>query len=388
MKLFSVLGIDIKLHFTWWFVFILLAWSLSTSFFPGFYPELGAITHWLMGVTASLLLFVSVLLHELSHSLVARAKKIKVESITLFFFGGVAAITDEEMKPTDEFQMALVGPIFSLFLGGIFYAIFYYNGSLFLKGIMFYLYQLNLILAVFNLVPGYPLDGGRALRAVLYAYFKDLRKATYIAAKGGKFFAGILFFLGFLSLIAGTGMGLWFIFLGGFLYLIAGASYDQVLIREALSKIPLENLIEKKFVKVSPDLTFPKFLKKYYACGQEAFVVQKGKKFLGILNLRKTKKMSHPLQEKTFVRQLLIPASKIKPLDHSANGYQAFKFLMEQDLEMLPVVKGNSWAGIISRKTLMHYLSLESKYGFFPDKKNIRETIRKFRMKGKKNHVR
>ena len=190
MKIFRVFGIDIKLHFTWWFVFALIAWSLSSAFFPHYFPDQTQTMYWSMGITASLLLFVSVLLHELSHSLVARAKNIKVESITLFFFGGVAGITKEDMKPSSEFLMAIAGPLFSLVLAGIFFVIWKINGNVFWTAITYYLWQLNLILALFNLVPAFPLDGGRAFRAILRAYFKDLKKATRIAVIGGKLFAG------------------------------------------------------------------------------------------------------------------------------------------------------------------------------------------------------
>src|SRR3989344_4445971 len=201
MKLFRIFGIDVQLHFSWWFVFALLAWSLSSSFFPQYFPGFENKTYWFMGIISVLLLFLSVLLHELSHSLVAKAKKIKVDSITLFFFGGVASIDDEDIKPSAEFLMSIAGPLFSLLLFGIFYLIYSLNGNIFWTAITFYLYQLNLILAIFNLVPGYPLDGGRAFRAILHAYYKDLSKATRIAARGGKLFAAVLIFMGIVGLL-------------------------------------------------------------------------------------------------------------------------------------------------------------------------------------------
>ena len=226
--LFRIFGIDIRLHFSWWFIFILLTWSLSTSFFPQFFPGQTQMMYWTMGILSSLLLFISVLLHELSHSLVAMAKNIKVESITLFFFGGVAGIEKEDMEPSAEFMMAIAGPLFSLLLAGIFYFINTHNGNILLSAITSYLYQLNFVLAVFNLVPGFPLDGGRAFRAILFAYYKDLKKATRIAAAGGKVVAGLLIVLGLFGMVTGTGGGLWFILLGVFLYFLAGMSYEQI----------------------------------------------------------------------------------------------------------------------------------------------------------------
>ncbi len=362
-KLFTIFGIDIKIHFTWWFVFILLAWSLSASFFPHYFPEQTEIMYWTMGIVASLLLFVSVLLHELSHSLVAQAKRIKVESITLFFFGGVAGITKEEMKPSTELQMALAGPIFSLFLGGIFLLIYKFNGNfLFVEAISFYLYRLNFILAIFNLIPGYPLDGGRAFRAILYWYYKDLKKATKIAVAGGKFFAGFLIILGIMGLISGVGAGLWFIFLGGFLYFIAGVSYEQVVLKDVLEDVPIKELMEKKIPKLSPEMEFSKFVKKYANRDEDVFVI-KGKKFIGLLDLKKIEQMPLKMQELIKLKQISMPLHQIKCLKKDDNAYTAFKKFAEQGLEVLPVMENDKFLGVVSRKLMMHRLVWEMKFG-------------------------
>ena len=362
-KLFRIFGIDVKLHFSWWFIFALLSWSLSSAFFPHFYPDLGIRQYWIMGVSSALLLFFSVLLHELSHSLVAKSKNIKVESITLFFFGGVAGITDEEMKPWDELQMALAGPIFSLTLAGIFFLIFKYNGNILFSGIMFYLYQLNLILAVFNLVPGYPLDGGRALRAILHAYYKDLKKATRIASQGGKFFAGFLIFLGIFGIITGVVNGLWFILLGGFLWFIAGMSYEQVVIKGGLAKVPLREVLDKKYLSLNPDLSFAEAVKKAYPYRQDSFLVKKGTELAGILDFKRIAKMPSEMQKRIKVKQLMIPRSSLKMISSQDSCYQAFKLMLEQNLDLLPVMSGFKVIGVISKKTLTHRLIWDLKYG-------------------------
>jgi Zn-dependent protease len=367
IKIFKIFGIDVKLHISWWFVFVLIAWSLSEAFFPQFFPEQTTVMYWLMGLSASLLLFVSVLLHELSHSLIAKAKGIKVESITLFFFGGVAGITKEDMKPMSEFFMALAGPAFSLLLAGFFYFIYLLNVNLFLTAISFYLYQLNLILALFNLVPGFPLDGGRALRAILYAYYKDLRKATYIAVKGGKFFAILLMVLGVYGIFSGIGTGLWFIFLGGFLYFIAGMSYEQVVIREVLSKIKVKELVDKKFIKVSPKMKFSVFIKSYINSDKEIFLV-KDKTFEGLVDLKKVEKMSNKMQQMVVIKQISVPLSRIKKLSLNDNAYLAFRLFTEQNLDVLPVMNKNKIIGLVRRKNLMHRLVWSLKFSGFSKK--------------------
>ncbi|MBT4110958.1 site-2 protease family protein [Candidatus Woesearchaeota archaeon] len=361
-KLFRIFGIDIKLHFTWWFVFALLAWSLSASFFPEFFPDLSKEMYWSMGITASLLLFVSVLLHELSHSLVAKAKRIKVESITLFFFGGVAGITREDMKPSSEFQMAIAGPIFSLLLAGVFYLVNQNGFSVFITAISFYLYQLNLILAVFNSIPAFPLDGGRAFRAILYWYFKDLRKATKIAVSIGKFFAGFLIVLGVIGLFNGIGAGLWFVFLGGFLFFIAGASYEQVAMREVLADIRVKELLKKKYAKLSPSMKFVDFVKKYANKDEEVFIV-KGKGFVGIIDLKQINKMPVKMQEMIKLKQVSIPLHQIKTLGSKDSAYTAFRKFAETGLEILPVMDGKKVLGVVSKKSVMHRLVWEFKFG-------------------------
>ncbi len=361
-RLFRIFGIDIRLHFSWYFIALLIAWSLSAAFFPTLLPGKTVTTYWIMGVTAALLLFVSVVLHELSHSLVAKAKNIGVESITLFFFGGVAGITKEDMKPADEFQMAIAGPLFSLLLSGLFYLLHIAVGNDVVGAITQYLYELNFILALFNLVPGYPLDGGRAFRAILYWKYKDLRKATYIAAQGGKFFAGVLIVLGIFGLFTGVGPGLWFILLGGFLYFIAGMSYEQVVMKEILNKIPVKQLIESRIPVIRPETKFSELVRKYAGSDEEIFLVRGGG-FEGLLDTHRVEKMPSKLQEVTSVKQLARPFSQLKPLSKTADAYTAFRQLSEQNLEALPVLEKGKFLGIVMKRRVMRQLIWRAKYG-------------------------
>lgn len=355
-------GIDIKLHFSWWFIFVLLAWSLSGSYFPHILPDLDQYVYWSMGIAAALLLFISVVLHELSHSLVARAKKIKVESITLFFFGGVAAIPDEDMKPGTELQVALAGPLFSLVLGGIFYVITALNGNLIITAITSYLSQLNLTLAVFNLIPGFPLDGGRAFRAILCWHYKDLRKATYIASMGGKFFAGVLVFLGIFGLISGLGNGLWFILLGGFLYFLAGMSYEQVVVKQILSVIPVSQILTAQGPTLPSHLKFIDFVNKYSSGESDSFLV-KGKNFVGVLDLHRVDAIQKSLQEITQLKQVAIPLSAIKTLTFKDTAYTAFKYFNEYNVGLLPVMGKGKLTGVVTRRMVMQRLMWGMKYG-------------------------
>ncbi|MCK4589584.1 MAG: site-2 protease family protein [Nanoarchaeota archaeon] len=362
-KIFRVFGIDVKLHYSWWFVFILLAYALATGFFPHYYEGLSSTAYWVMGITASLLLFVSVLLHELTHSLVAKLWKIEVESITLFFFGGVASLPSEDMKPWTEFWMALSGPLFSMALGMVFYFIYLLNGNVYVTAITFYLFQLNIILAVFNMLPGYPLDGGRVFRALLQMYFKDIRKATWVATKGGKFIGGALAILGLIAIFSGLWNGLWFVFLGGFLYFIAGLSYEQVIVKEVLMKVPLTKMVKGSYSHFAPNVGFDKVIKKFQANGEENFIVKKDGKFLGIVDLRRIGKLDKKTWSKVMVRSVMIPAGKIKVLNEKDNSYSALRKLVEQNLQMLPFLKRGKFVGVVYQKSLNHHIVMKLKYG-------------------------
>ena len=342
MTLGKIFGITIQLHVSWWFVLVLLSWSLATTYFPQYYA--GMQMSWLMGIAAAVLLFVSVLLHELSHSLVARAKKIKVETITLFFFGGVAGIRDEE--PSTEFLMAIAGPLFSLVLAGFFLLLSRLDQ--WWMPVVLYLFQLNLILAIFNLIPGFPLDGGRAFRALLYGYYKDILKATKIAVTVGKIFAGLLIAMGFIGFITGTGQGLWFIFLGGFLYFLAGASYTQVRVRETLHKIPLTEVMTSTLTQVKASMSIADFVDSYGARSDDAFVVQ-SKNDLRLFfpaRARNTNKVGDGA----------ISVKKLFPLSLHDTAYTAFQRATELGVEALPVMEGKRLVGVVSRRVLLRRL--------------------------------
>ncbi len=364
LKLFRVAGIDIQLHMSWWFVFVFLSWSLATNYFPVQFIGYSSVMYWIMGVLAALLLFVSVLLHELSHSFVAQLKKIEVKSITLFFFGGVAGIEKEDMKPQDEFQMAIAGPLFSLLLGGVCYVLFLYVVSGFWLGIFSYLYQLNITLAVFNMVPAFPLDGGRAFRALLYGYYKDLRKATKIAASFGKGFGIFLIFVGVFSLFSKVGGGVWFIFLGGFLYFIAKLSYEQVAVRQVLMDVSVRDIMVPKLVTVDAQMKFIDFFKKYGYAAEDVFFVRDAN-FYGVLQMRMVQAMPVAMQEMVRLKQIALSLDKVQGVRLTDMVYTAWVGLQKQQVEVLPVyaLDGKKIAGWVTQRAVMHCLSMQNKFG-------------------------
>jgi len=243
MQIAKVKGVKVVLHWSWWLVAVLLTSGLATGFFPYFFPGLSSTYYLSLGLASVVLLFLSVLLHEMAHTFVARESGVMVDSITLFFFGGVSNIESEEIGARNEFLLSLAGPIMSLFLGYIFWIVNYYSGVIWLSAVTFYLYQINFLLALFNLVPAYPLDGGRVFRAVLHKFTRNLEKSTKIAAMLGKFFAITLVCYGLLLTLFGMS-GLWFILLGCFLYFIAGSSYDHLLFKRVLEHWDITHVYE------------------------------------------------------------------------------------------------------------------------------------------------
>ena len=360
-KIGRIAGIDIRLHLSWWFILVLLSWSLATSYFPLQFKGYSVGWYWVMGVIAAVLLFVSVLLHELSHSFVARWKNIEVTSITLFFFGGVAGITKEDMKPQDEFMMAIAGPLFSLFLGGLCYVMFKFVVVGIWLPIFSYLYQLNITLAVFNLLPAFPLDGGRAFRAVLYGYMKDLSKATKWAAIVSRGFAMLMMVLGVVSLFIDSGSGVWFILLGGFLYFLAGVSYEQVLMRQTMMKYRVREVMSELRV-VDPTMTFFDFLSQYGYMGEEIFYVC-DEKFRGVLDMRFVQPMSISMQQVVLLSQVAMSLDELRSIGLNDTAYEALQMLLSQRGDVLVVKERGEVLGFVIRRRLMESVALELKFG-------------------------
>ena len=353
-------GIDVALHYSWFLIFALLAWSLSKSYFPVKYSGLSGLSYWVMGIIASVLLFCSVLLHEMSHSLTARHFKIEVHSITLFFFGGIAQVKEQKFTARKEFWIAIAGPLFSLSLALMFFLITMANGCIFLKAITNYLFKLNLILALFNMVPAYPLDGGRVFRAILWKKYKSLGKATYIAAEAGKTFALLMIFFGVFGMFMG-GYGLWYILLGLFLYTISKASYKQTMIKVVLEKYQVKDFVTKRFKKLNYNLNVMKFnVKDMARFNQETFPVFKGKNLLGVVraeHLLKAKKLKRSI----FVENLTIPISRIKIVKYDMNCYKALELMLRQNMDALPVLdKKGKLVGMLKSVTLAEVIKAES----------------------------
>ena len=255
-KLFRIAGITIGIHYTWIFAFIFFSWTLAQVYFPLSYPGWSAVAYWITGIIAALLIFVSVLLHELAHSLVANARGIPVRSITLFILGGASNLEEEPQKPAAEFAMAIMGPTTSLVLAAIFWGLSRLPGDTTtpLAAILSYMAIINVYLGIFNLLPGFPLDGGRVLRSIIWGSTGNLTRATDIAGMVGQIFGWIFIGLGlFLMISVSFVSGLWIAFIGWFLNSSADASRKEITLRERLSHVKVRELMNPDIETIRPD---------------------------------------------------------------------------------------------------------------------------------------
>src|SRR3989304_2194014 len=241
-KIITIWGIPIRVHFSWLIVFGMITWSLSTYYFPKAAPDLPAASQWLKGAIGALLLFASVTFHELAHSFVSRKYRITILSITLFIFGGVAQMKGEPPTPKAELRIAIAGPLSSFLLSGVFFTLYTAARSPGMKALYVYLAQINLILGTFNLIPGFPMDGGRVLRSIIWEKTKDYVYATKKASGLGQKVALFFIFFGLFSILTGFAGGFWLMLVGWFLYTAAQSSYQQASLQETLSGVKVKEV--------------------------------------------------------------------------------------------------------------------------------------------------
>jgi Zn-dependent protease len=364
IRLGRVAGIDVAIHYTWLFAFALIAWSLAAGFFPSTAPNLGTLTYWLLGIAAALALFASVLVHEFSHSLVALARGLRVHSITLFIFGGVSTIAGEAERALDEFLIAVVGPVSSFVLAGLFWVIGRAPG---LDGtppgaFVGYLASVNLILGLFNLVPGFPLDGGRVLRSIVWASTGSLRRATQVASYVGQGFGFLLIFWGVARLLGGDVFGgLWTAFIGWFLNNGAESTRQQQALTEDLRGVGVAQVMDPRPATASPNMTVHEFVFDHVVRrGERALLVAEAGQLLGIVTITDARELPRELWDATPVRRIMssVPLKTV-PLD--ADLATALQLMVEDTLNQVPVVQAGRTVGLLRREDLLRYLQLRDK---------------------------
>ena len=363
-----IAGIRIRVDWTWSIIFVLVTVSLAVGYFPVVLPGLSTGVYWGLGIVSSLLLFASVLAHELAHSIVATRQGLPVESITLFVFGGVSQIQDEPRTAADEFRMAIVGPGTSLVLGGIFYGI--YLGLLptssTAAAVAQYLGVINIALGVFNLLPGFPLDGGRVLRAILWGATGNLRRSTRIASLVGQGFAFLLIFTGIALLFSGSFLaGIWLAFIGWFLNNAAIASYRELLVRQTLEGVPVRRLMTTDVDRVPENLTIEQVIEQHILSGrQHAYPVTDNSRLVGLICLHDIRQVPKEERATRKVAEAMTPYERLQVVSPDDNLAKAVAKLSRGGYEQLPVVDApQHLVGLLRRRDIINYLHAQSDLG-------------------------
>jgi len=355
----TVYGINININYTWLIIFGLVVWTLAVGYFPHVSPGLAGPSYWIMAVVSALLLFGSLLLHELSHSVVAVKHNLPIRGITLFVFGGIAHMEKEPPDPGTEFKMAIAGPICSLVLAAFFWGLTVLLANISVSdavlAVTSYLYMLNIIVAVFNLFPGFPLDGGRVLRAGLWNHYKDLKKATRIASKFGKGFAYILMGFGILNLFATSFItGIWFIFIGLFLLEAADQSYKQVEMKKALAGIHVRDIMTRNVITVQAEVTLDKLVDDHFFKYRfTSFPVISDDMLVGLLTLHDVKEIPREKWARTPAVQAMIKLSDAILISPSAEVMAALAKMVGSGIGRLIVVEDHKVIGILSQRDIM-----------------------------------
>jgi Zn-dependent protease len=360
LKLGTLAGIDIRVHYTWLVAFVLVAWSLAQGYFPTAETGLGIATYWVLGLVSALLLFASVLVHELGHSLVAGARGLRAQSITLFIFGGVSSISSEASTAGDEFLIAVVGPVTSLVLAGLFWLL----GQALPPGtavaaVASYLAFTNLLLGAFNIVPGFPLDGGRVLRAILWGSTGNLPRATRIASYVGQAVAFGMIGWGVARLLGGDVFGgLWTAFIGWFLNGGAEASRQQQTARAALSGVPVTTVMETSPAVAAPALSVQDFVFEHTVRhGHRALPVADSGRLVGLVSITDAKHLAHDAWPTTPVSEIMT-AMPLKTLPPESDLSTALELMVASGVNQLPIVQDGVLVGMLSRSDVMRYLHL------------------------------
>lgn len=364
-KLFRLLGFDVHMDLSWVFIAVLFAWTLAVGVFPVYFKGLAASTYWMMGAIGVVGLFVSIIFHELSHSLVARRFGLQIRGITLFFFGGVAHMEDEAPSAKAEFLTAIAGPASSLVLALVFYLSHMAGVAagfpLFVLGVLGYLASINVILAVFNMVPAFPLDGGRVLRSALWRWKKDLRWATRVASGVGQAFAYLLIGLGVFDLINGSLInGIWWILIGLFLRHAAQSSYQQLQTRRALEGEHVSRFMNSVPVTAPSGISVAQFVNDYiYRHHHKTFPVVDNGDLLGCVSTKQIKEIPRQEWDHHLVREVTVPCTSDNTITPDADAMHAISTMYRTNTSRLLVAEGGRLLGIVALKDMLDFLSLK-----------------------------
>ena len=363
-----VIGIPIYIDFSWIVIFSLITYWIEQQFHHD-HPLWTTPQLWGLGILTSLLFFGSVLFHELAHSVIAQYYKLKVISITLFIFGGLARISREPAKASQEFNIAIAGPIASFFLAGTFFLVaLFFPQSQMIVSAANYLWPTNLGLAVFNLLPGFPLDGGRMFRAIVWAITKDFSKATRIAGGSGKLIAYAMILLGLISIFTGNWRGMWAGLVGWFLLNAAYASVQQVTIRETLTGLTAADVMSNEVPTIPGNMSLDEYTREVLRTGRRVHIVTSDDRLVGLMNVAALNTVPRDEWDMNSVQAAMVPREKILWASPDEPLQRLLERLMAADVNQMPVVMhGEDGAanigGMVTRDAILRVIQTRSELG-------------------------
>lgn len=366
LQIGHIFGIPIEVNYTWLIIFLLISWSLAIGYFPSFHPGLSQTLYWILSIISTLLLFLSLLLHELSHAFFAINNSVPIKKITLFIFGGVAQMEKEPENPSAELKIALAGPICSFILSIISFALsfilYQINANSMLIPVFVYLGFVNIAIVLFNSIPGFPLDGGRIFRAILWFFTKDLKNATRISTYFGKWFSYFLMTVGIIFLYKQEFLnGIWLILIGFFLHEASEMSYQQLILKRALVGIPVKDIMSKDVITVSPNLTLQETVNNYFFKYQHlGFPVVDNGVLKGIITLRDIKEFPQKDWGTTLVQQAMTPVRRDLIVNSNTDSLEALLQVTKSGLGRLLVVDNGKLSGIITQRSLLKMFEIKT----------------------------
>lgn len=377
VSLFKLFGFEIKVDISWLILAALVTWSLASGLFPEYYKNLPAASYWWMGATGTVGLFLSIIFHELSHSLIARRYGISIKGITLFIFGGMAEMEDDPPNSKTEFLTAIVGPLSSFLIGVVLFLIKLWGEisgwPVTVTGVLSYLAWLNIVLAAFNLLPAFPLDGGRMLRSALWSWKKDLRWATNIAANVGSGFGLMLVIGGIISIFMGNVIGgLWWFMIGLFVRSAAQRSYQQLLARNLFHAEKVKDLMINDPVVVSRSISLEEFVRDYvYKYHFQMYPVISFGKLSGCISVNQAAQIPRDQWAAHTVGAVALPCNEDTTVSPDDEANKALTVMNRTGNSRLLVVEGDHLVGIIALKDMHKLMTLKMELNDF-EKKDLR----------------
>lgn len=366
LEVVEVWGIPIRVHLSWVLVFGLVTWSLAAGYFPAEYPGWTVGSYWAIGAVTALAFFACILIHELGHSWVARRNGIPIESITLFVFGGVARISREPDRPGVEFRMALAGPATSFALAALFAGAWQLARDVpLLAAPAIWLARINFLVAVFNLVPGFPLDGGRLFRAAVWHFTGSLHRASQVASFAGQLVAFGLIGWGILTVMGGNVIGgMWLAFIGWFLQNAAAHSHAEANLRELLRDVTVAQAMTSDCRRIERGASLERIVREeVLGAGRRCFAVTEGGRLTGLLTLHEIKAIPQERWVAVTAGEVMTPVEKVTAVEPKADLLTALKKMDDANVAQVPVLAGGELVGMIGREQILHYVRVRGELG-------------------------